>query len=734
MGLPYQTEDYDEGGGASTINDLVNNSTFSTNNIFTASDVKPPSELAVRIGLDSKPTAELLSYNVGQPIILGSNNSAVISDTVLNHYAVPIPTSGSGAGKIVARNTNNDGWEFVSSTGSSSSLTIDTDTNATSTATKTGQTIGTGIFYQNGSQLRVQYKSSSSNFQDVLIGLFDTTSPVITILGSNPVSVDKGNTYTDAGATALDSIDGDVTSQIQTTGTVDTTTVGAYYITYRVSDYAGNIASAIRTVNVVDSLYYSYDFTDTGNSFSGTTFTFADGRTATLIGSGTVSSWNSTDGIHIGPNYRLSLPTFQMGGSFSIELLGKWGDVSTIVSYQPLFYFHTGESFADNFTIQRIDSSDTIEYSYKSGNTDVYGLDIGNIPTPGTTFEHIVLTFNQTSATTTTTIAYLNGTQGPTRTTPIVPNVTRGEHNISNKIGYGNVRMKYMKFYNRALTSAEAQSLYSPYISPVITILGSNPVSITVNNPYTDAGATALDNIDGDVTSQIQIGGDAVDTTTVGVYNITYTVSDNTGNIATAIRTVNVLPEPVYANYRTSLGELPLTAPSGMITTTNALPAGNDDYTIQLTLKFSPNGHTDPSVLVIWGTAEGSPSYGMVYFVLDSNNVVLVAHNRDDLISPPYDISITTDGQYHTFHTTSKTVNGTRTNYIYLDGSLIASGVLVGPVNMSNSDRNKLWVGDGYAPFYWDDNTTDFEFGEIKDLYIYDVAFYPGSTAPPGWT
>jgi hypothetical protein len=293
---------------------------------------------------------------VGQPIILGSNNSAVISDTVLNHYAVPIPTSGSGAGKIVARNTNNDGWEFVSSTGSSSSLTIDTDTNATSTATKTGQTIGTGIFYQNGSQLRVQYKSSSSNFQDVLIGLFDTTSPVITILGSNPVSVDKGNTYTDAGATALDSIDGDVTSQIQTTGTVDTTTVGAYYITYTVSDNAGNIASAIRTVNVVDSLYYSYDFTDTGNSFSGTTFTFADGRTATLIGSGTVSSWNSTDGIHIGPNYRLSLPTFQMGGSFSIELLGKWGDVSTKVSYQPLFYFHTpDQSYANNFTIQRIE-------------------------------------------------------------------------------------------------------------------------------------------------------------------------------------------------------------------------------------------------------------------------------------------------------------------------------------------------------------------------------------------
>jgi hypothetical protein len=471
MGLPYQTEDYDEGGGASTINDLVNNSTFSTNNIFTASDVKPPSELAVRIGLDSKPTAELLSYNVGQPIILGSNNSAVISDTVLNHYAVPIPTSGSGAGKIVARNTNNDGWEFVSSTGSSSSLTIDTDTNATSTATKTGQTIGTGIFYQNGSQLRVQYKSSSSNFQDVLIGLFDTTSPVITILGSNPVSVDKDNTYIDAGATALDSIDGDVTSQIQIGGdAVDTTTVGAYYITYTVSDNAGNIASAIRTVNVVDlGLYYSYDFTDTGNSFNGTTFTFADGRTATLIGSGTASSWNSTDGIYVSSNYRLALPTFQMGGSFSVELLAKWGDDGTKAGYQALLYFSDYTNYADSVAIQREATSDTIYFAYRSGSAGSPDLNIGNFgPTPGTTFEHLVLTFNQTSSTSTTTIAYLNGTQVSTMTSHIVQNITRGEHNIGGYNGSGgasntgNVRMKYMKFYNRTLTSAEVQSLYSP--------------------------------------------------------------------------------------------------------------------------------------------------------------------------------------------------------------------------------------------------------------------------------
>ena len=103
----------------------------------------------VRYYIDTKPTATLKIQEEGQPVILVDSNTSVLSERAMNSLLalkVPIPTTGSGAGKIVARNTNNDGWEFVSSTGSSSSLLIDAHTNATSTATKTGQTIGTGIF------------------------------------------------------------------------------------------------------------------------------------------------------------------------------------------------------------------------------------------------------------------------------------------------------------------------------------------------------------------------------------------------------------------------------------------------------------------------------------------------------------------------------------------------------------------------------------------------------------
>ena len=75
----------------------------------------------------------------------------------------------------------------------------------------------------------------------------DTTAPVITVLGENPTTVEQGAIYTDAGATA----DGGET--VTTSGTVDTSTVGAYTLTYSATDAANNTGTATRTVNVVNS-------------------------------------------------------------------------------------------------------------------------------------------------------------------------------------------------------------------------------------------------------------------------------------------------------------------------------------------------------------------------------------------------------------------------------------------------------------------------------------------------
>ncbi len=76
---------------------------------------------------------------------------------------------------------------------------------------------------------------------------------------------------------------------------------------------------------------------------------------------------------------------------------------------------------------------------------------------------------------------------------------------------------------------------------PVITLNGDNPLNVLLYDLYTDPGATALDNEDGDITSDIVVGGDTVDMNTPGTYVVTYDVTDSNGNAATQVsRTVIV--------------------------------------------------------------------------------------------------------------------------------------------------------------------------------------------------
>ena len=73
----------------------------------------------------------------------------------------------------------------------------------------------------------------------------DNKAPVITLNGDASVTVEVGETYTDAGATS----DGGET--VTAVSTVDVNTVGSYTVTYTAADVAGNADTATRTVNVV---------------------------------------------------------------------------------------------------------------------------------------------------------------------------------------------------------------------------------------------------------------------------------------------------------------------------------------------------------------------------------------------------------------------------------------------------------------------------------------------------
>ena len=81
-----------------------------------------------------------------------------------------------------------------------------------------------------------------------IVTVADTTVPVITLAGDAALDIEQGATYSDAGATATDTVDGSVT--VVTTGSVDTATAGTYTLTYTATDNAGNVATETRAVTV----------------------------------------------------------------------------------------------------------------------------------------------------------------------------------------------------------------------------------------------------------------------------------------------------------------------------------------------------------------------------------------------------------------------------------------------------------------------------------------------------
>jgi len=76
----------------------------------------------------------------------------------------------------------------------------------------------------------------------------DTTPPNITLNGSSSLSLNLGENYTELGAIAMDNIDGNLAVSIS--GSVDTSTVGRYTITYSATDSSNNRASTTRTIIV----------------------------------------------------------------------------------------------------------------------------------------------------------------------------------------------------------------------------------------------------------------------------------------------------------------------------------------------------------------------------------------------------------------------------------------------------------------------------------------------------
>lgn len=115
-------------------------------------------------------------------------------------------------------------------------------------------------------------------------------------------------------------------------------------------------------------------------------------------------------------------------------------------------------------------------------------------------------------------------------------------------------------------------SLPADTVIPVITLVGNDPITIDQNTAFLDPGATALDDVDGDITANINVTG-AVDTSIIASYTLNYDVSDAALNSAVQVqRTVNVIAVEVIPE-----GPIPTAATNEPIDARIYILPGADD-------------------------------------------------------------------------------------------------------------------------------------------------------------
>lgn len=398
------------------------------------------------------------------------------------------------------------------------------------------------------------------------VDVLDTTPPGISLLGSDPVTVECGNTYTDAGATAVDACDGDLTAFLITVNPVDTAVPGAYVVTYNVTDNAGIAAAEMtRTVNVVDSALPVITLTgsdpvtvecDTAYTDAGATAVdVCDGDlTASIL---TVNPVNTL----LPGTYTVTYNVTDGAGNAALEITRTVDVTDTIAPTLTLDVFPPAMYDGDNYLMHECSSAFVEPAGFAA--TDTCNGDLGVVQnalvsnTPGVAAYAWALdpageplwidfpgripdvqsydTFNAIPG---DYLLYYVAQDSANNTYP--PLNVDGLPDIYDGTGAGTFLVSYGVLqptvdFARLVRVADT-------VPPVISLSGTSPLTLECGTAYADAGASAIDACNGDLTGAIVVGGDVVDPNAVGTYIITYNVNDSMGNAAAEVtRTVNVV-------------------------------------------------------------------------------------------------------------------------------------------------------------------------------------------------
>nr|WP_211665116.1 immunoglobulin-like domain-containing protein [Leucothrix arctica] len=319
----------------------------------------------------------------------------------------------------------------------------------------------------------------------------DQTAPVISLVGETPLTIAHGSVYTDAGATATDNVDTEVT--VEVTNTVDTNTVGSYEVIYAAKDAVGNVAiSVTRTVLVTDqtepvislvgetplTIAHGSVYNDAGATATDNVDTEVTVEVTDTVDTNTVGSYEVTyaaidaAGNVATPVTRTVLVTDQTAPT--ITLLGE----STVTVGYASYYNDEGVSVVDAV-------DEYLEAEVEGNYVDTYNL--GSY-----------------------TVTY------------------------SARDAAGNSA----EAISRTVIVADIQA-------PEIELYGETEVNVTLNTAYIDEGYNAWDDLDYSV--EVVVTGE-VDTSELGDYELVYSASDNAGNISELTRTVSVIDDRLVLN------------------------------------------------------------------------------------------------------------------------------------------------------------------------------------------
>ncbi len=405
-----------------------------------------------------------------------------------------------------------------------------------------------------------------------LDGLFsDSTPPVIVLSGPNPQTFAVGDTYVELGATASDNLDGDISSQIVVdSSAVDTNSVGSYPVTYDVSDWSRNVAArVVRIVEVVavdariGGAVVEYLFLEGSGSVVGDSSGVGVPLDLT-VGDVSRVSWVSGGGLRVEASTTISsgvaaskvISAVQGSNQVSVE---AWVDPANLTQNGPARIVSISSDTATRNVMlgQGVyrSSGDRVEGRVRNS-TSVKGTPTISSPVGSLSggLTHLVLT-----RVAGTQALYIDGVLVATGSSAgtlanwagsfplLLANELTGD-----RPWLGEYCL--VAVYDTALTPAEVTQNFQAgcpvgpppppdSVPPVISLVGADPLVLELNvDPYVELGATASDNVDGDISADVVIDSSAVDTTVVGSYPVFYDVVDSSENPAVqVIRTVNVV-------------------------------------------------------------------------------------------------------------------------------------------------------------------------------------------------